>query len=219
MVFLAPSLVVLRNEINVVAPNRDKTSDGWIGDSRHCPGSSDHCADSDGMVHAIDVDKDFNSPYLTANKLVAELVGDWRLQYIIWNRMIWSRSWGWTGRKYEGDNPHTMHVHISLRHTTAAEQSTQGWGVLSFLPPPPPPPVVNLLTVASLEDEMPYLLVKHSEHPEIFALFRSGLVRHIGPAEFEVLTNTENESVPLATTHDQAEYARLVEAALALRKL
>ena len=216
-VYLAPSLVVLRAAINTVAPNRDKASDGWIGNEDHCPGTSDHCPDSDGMVHAIDVDVDFRSPYVTASKLVNLLLGDPRLQYIIWNRTIWSRTWGWTAKSYTGDNPHDKHIHFSIRHTASAEQSLSSWG-LGALIPPPPLPVINPLIVASVESEMPYLLIKHSEHAEVFALFSSGLVRHVGPAEFEVLTNTENDSVPVATTHDQAEYTRLVEAALALRK-
>ncbi|HET9866433.1 MAG TPA: hypothetical protein VFQ06_04005 [Nitrospira sp.] len=217
MPFLAPSLDVLRSEINKVAPSRDKASDGWIGDDAHCPGTSDHCADPDGMVHAIDVDKDFNSPYLTANKLVRTLIGDWRLQYVIWNRTIWSTTWGWTSRRYEGPNPHTAHIHVSGRKTMAAELSSAPWGVLDFLPPPMPP-VLTPLIVASSEDVMPYLLVKHADRPEVFALFASGLVRHIGPAEYELYTSNEEVSVPLATTQDQAEYTRLVEAALALRK-
>lgn len=216
MVHLAPSLVTLRAEINAAAPGREKASDGWIGDAAHCPGVSDHCADASGMVHALDVDKDFNSPHVTANRLVKLLIGDWRLAYIIWNRTIWSRSWGWTARVYTGSNPHTQHIHLSLRHVTTAEQSKGTWNVASLLPPPPrpdfptPPPPRALVLGSSLENAMPYMLAKHESHPEVFALFASGAVRHIGPAEFEVYSaiNDGVVLVPMALTTDDGEYER-----------
>src|SRR5690606_29069239 len=57
--YLAPSLVKLRDLINQNWPNRDKSSDGWIGDPSHQARKSDHNPDysAGGVVRAIDVDE------------------------------------------------------------------------------------------------------------------------------------------------------------------
>ncbi len=59
------------------------------------------------------------------------MVEDDRLQNVIYNRRIWSRSWGWTAREYTGSNPHDKHAHFSSRYTTAAESNTRPWGLLA----------------------------------------------------------------------------------------
>src|SRR5919112_6383285 len=135
---LVPCLVSLRNEFNAVAPRRDRTSDGSIGDPAHAQTSSDHNpdetgntpyedADSRNEVHAIDVDKDLRKPGWSMQKCVEIIVvrhrtaRDNRLQNVIYNRRIWSRSWGWTARAYTGSNPHDKHAHFSSRYTTAQE--------------------------------------------------------------------------------------------------
>lgn len=56
--YLAPSLAVLRAEINARWPGRDKASDGWIGDTAHQSTRSDHNPNSRGSVNAIDIDED-----------------------------------------------------------------------------------------------------------------------------------------------------------------
>lgn len=144
---LVPCLVSLRTEFNKLAPNRDKASDGSIGDSAHSRSSSDHNPDETGVtpyedsdsineVHAIDLDKDLRRSGWSMEKAVRIIVErhrtgkDNRLQNIIWNGRIWSRSWGWTARKYTGSNPHDKHAHFSARYTTAQEQDTRPWGLL-----------------------------------------------------------------------------------------
>lgn len=144
---LVPSLVSLRNEFTALAPERDKTSDGSIGDPAHASSSSDHNPDETGAtpyedsdrtneVHAIDVDKDLNRPGWTMERAVQVIVRehkagrDNRLQYVIFNRRIWSRSWSWTERVYDGPNPHDKHAHFSCRYTTAQESDTSPWGLL-----------------------------------------------------------------------------------------
>ena len=50
---VAKALLALRDQVNQMAPNRDKSSDGTIGDEAHCGGGgdSDHCANiNDGGV-------------------------------------------------------------------------------------------------------------------------------------------------------------------------
>jgi hypothetical protein len=145
---LVPCLVSLRNEFNELAPHRDKASDGSIGNLAHQQESSDHNPDETGRtpssdadkvneVHAIDVDNDFHEPGWTMDRAVQIIVTrhregrDDRLQNVIWNRRIWSRSWGWTARAYNGASAHTEHAHFSARYTTAQEQDTRPWGLLA----------------------------------------------------------------------------------------
>ncbi|RAX50848.1 hypothetical protein DQ353_00145 [Arthrobacter sp. AQ5-05] len=113
--FLAPSLRTLRDQINSRWPNRDKGSDGWIGDPSHQARPSDHNPDwPDGIVRALDVDKDG----IDVEVLLKAVIGERRVAYVIWNRRIWTHAKGW--QPYSGPNGHTAHVHISIRHTTAA---------------------------------------------------------------------------------------------------
>jgi hypothetical protein len=144
---LVPCLVTLRNEFNRLAPSRDKASDGSVGDAAHSQTSSDHNPDETGRtpysdadnlneVHAIDVDKDLRKSGWSMDKAVEIIVvrhrqgRDSRLQNVIYNRRIWSRSWGWTARAYTGSNAHTQHAHFSARYTTAQESDTRAWGLL-----------------------------------------------------------------------------------------
>ena len=48
----------LREQIDDSFPDRDRTSDGWIGDTRHAARKSDHNPDEQGWVRAIDIDRD-----------------------------------------------------------------------------------------------------------------------------------------------------------------
>jgi hypothetical protein len=144
---LVPCLVSLRGEFNAVSPGRDKSSDGSIGDAAHRASSSDHNPDETGVtpyedgddrdeVHAIDIDDTGPWPSGTwFDRKVAEIVSnhrygrDNRLQNVIRNGRIASRSWGWTWREYTGKNPHREHAHFSARYDTAAENDTSSWGV------------------------------------------------------------------------------------------
>ena len=145
---LVPCLATLRSEFNVLAPFRLKTSDGSIGDPAHADSSSDHNpdetgntpsedADSINEVHAIDVDKDLRRTDWTMAKAVQIIVlrhrdgRDDRLQNVIHNRVIWSRSWGWTARTYTGSNAHIEHAHFGARYTTSEENDTRPWGLLA----------------------------------------------------------------------------------------
>lgn len=136
MAMLIHGLVVLRGEFDVVNPHRDRSSDGWIGDDRHALERSDHNPDTAGVVHAIDVDKDG----VPMRKIVGFLADrcrsgtEHRLQYIIFERTIWSRSWGWTPRRYTGLNPHTRHAHFSARYADVAGDPTP-WGVAAAFGP------------------------------------------------------------------------------------
>ena len=144
---LVPCLVSLRTEFDTLAPARDRSSDGSIGDAAHAQTSSDHNPDETGAtpyedsdsrneVHAIDVDKDLNKAGWSMEKAVEIIVTrhragrDDRLQNVIFNRRIWSRSWSWTAREYTGSNHHDKHAHFSARYTTTQESDTRAWGLL-----------------------------------------------------------------------------------------
>lgn len=128
--YLAPSLVALRTEINRRWPNRDKSSDGAIGDASHQARKSEHNPDWDagGVVRAIDVDNDG----IDVQALLDATIGDQRVWYVIWDRHIYSRTYNWQKRPYDGASPHTEHIHISINHTKAAETDTSAW----FAPSP-----------------------------------------------------------------------------------
>jgi hypothetical protein len=141
---LVPCLVKLRSEFNAIAPDRDKSSDGSIGDTAHQGSQSDHNPDETGNVpirdadkvnevHAIDVDVDLRVPGLSMENVVQFLLtrcrsgAEKRLRYIIYNRRIWSASTGWRQRTYTGANAHDHHAHFSSSYTTSHEASTASW--------------------------------------------------------------------------------------------
>lgn len=138
---LTKNLVRLREELNALGPNRDRSSDGAVGDLAHQTGYSGHNPDRTGLgewqdgdsldeVRAIDVDKD--GPWLygqTMEKVVQHLVqrgrrGEWLpLAYIIYNRRIWVASNGWVTQTYNGDNPHDHHAHFSGGYSQKADNA------------------------------------------------------------------------------------------------
>lgn len=123
MATLAPSLRRLFNEIDAIWPHRNHGIDGWyrpvsVGHSvGHNPGHN-------GLVHAIDVDRRGIDP----DWIIAHIHNDPNaLWYIIWNRGIWSNTWGFTRHAYTLSNPHTDHTHIEIRQTTYAENWSGSW--------------------------------------------------------------------------------------------
>jgi hypothetical protein len=44
---------------------------------------------------------------------------------VIYNRRIYTHSRGWYA--YNGSNPHTNHVHVSIAHSSTAENDTKTW--------------------------------------------------------------------------------------------
>ena len=107
--------------------DRDKSSDGWIGDRSHSARRSDHNPDwknaVDGVawVRAVDFDRDLSGkakpdlmPYLADQIRVCAKRGDKRISYIIFAGRIASSRMGWRWRKYRGINPHNTHLHISF---------------------------------------------------------------------------------------------------------
>ena len=112
----------LRLQIDDSYPSRDRTSDGWIGDTRHSARASDHNPDAKGIVRAIDIDRDLSGkkkPDLMPDladqiRLFAKSDPSKRIAYIIFAGKIASPRMGWRWRKYSGINPHDHHCHISF---------------------------------------------------------------------------------------------------------
>ncbi len=49
---LSKAAIQLREQFDDSFPDRDRTSDGWIGDTRHAARKSDHNPDEQGWVRA-----------------------------------------------------------------------------------------------------------------------------------------------------------------------
>ena len=109
----------LREQIDDAFPDRDRKSDGWIGDNAHSNRKSDHNPDpSNGIVRAIDVDKDLDSRPSTgaylADQIRACAKKDKRIAYVIYAGKIASAKSLWRWRTYSGVNSHHAHIHISF---------------------------------------------------------------------------------------------------------
>jgi hypothetical protein len=151
-----PASKSLFAEFNEAFPDRDKGSDGTVGDLAHQESVSDHNPDETGNtggksdadnineVHAADVDDDLRRSGWTMERCVQLILArcrsgvEKRLDYIIFNRRIWRRSNGWVQEEYTGSNPHDKHAHFSFRYgsgsgTSNPENITSGWGILAAI--------------------------------------------------------------------------------------
>jgi len=111
----------LRLQVDDSFPDRDRTSDGWIGDTRHSTRPSDHNPDAAGIVRAVDIDRDLSGkakadlmPYLADQIRLCARRGDKRISYIIFDGKIASVRSLWRWRPYKGINAHVKHCHVSF---------------------------------------------------------------------------------------------------------
>ena len=120
---LSKAAVQLREQIDDSFPSRDRTSDGWIGDTRHAARPSDHNPDANGWVRAIDVDRDLfkgSKPDIMCDlvdqlRRACKAKSETRISYIIYDGYICSSILNWKWRKYTGANKHTKHCHVSFK--------------------------------------------------------------------------------------------------------
>lgn len=125
-------------QINAAAPNRSKVSDGSIGDPAHQATNSDHNPEHppppgnpDYEVDARDFTQD--AAHNADMAVIAEAIRqskDPRVSYVIYNRRIFSGPEGpqpWVWRPYSGTDPHTSHMHVSVRDAT--HDQTQDWRI------------------------------------------------------------------------------------------
>ena len=82
---------------------------GIWGDKAHQKKVSDHNTGDALDIGILGVDQGTQ----IAQKLIKE-AQDKNVKYIIWNKQIWNPSVSDSWRPYNGDNPHTDHVHVSF---------------------------------------------------------------------------------------------------------
>jgi hypothetical protein len=120
---LSKAAIQLREQFDDTYPNRDRLSDGWIGDTRHSARKSDHNPDEQGWVRAIDIDRDLykkGKPDIMGDlvdqvRLACKSKSEKRISYIIFDGRICSHILNWKWRRYTGANKHTAHAHFSFK--------------------------------------------------------------------------------------------------------
>jgi hypothetical protein len=147
---LTKGLTKVRAEFNTVFEDREKFTDGWLGDSSHASGTSGHNPDRTGRaeyrdgdsldeVRAIDVDKDLvpgsrtDWMELVVQYLVkkARAGGYIPFRYLIYKRRIWRRNNDWKTETYTGANTHDEHLHASGDYTQTADNWNGTLGLAS----------------------------------------------------------------------------------------
>lgn len=138
---LAGSLVSLRDMVDVHWPHRDHSSDGGIGDARHqAEGSaSDHNPWLHNTVRAFDFTAKGIDPGWFAEQLrILGHYGDPRLVgggYVIWDHQITAPDFShW--QPYDGSDPHTSHVHVSVTRNSPQFEYGGLWSFLATKPTP-----------------------------------------------------------------------------------
>lgn len=120
-------------------PLRNRAADGIMGDDAHKKRKSDH-----NLGNAFDLTHDPEHG-VDCGVLSRQVVNDSRVTYVIWNKQIYNRgdtapAW----RPYTGSNPHTKHMHVSIRAESRDDTSAWAWTPVATPPPRPqrPPSLV-----------------------------------------------------------------------------
>lgn len=119
---VAPAIVQALRDADRAWPNRNRASDGTLGDAAHQARPSDH---NTGL--AVDITHD-PLHRCDAGAIALQAIQDPRVTYVIWNRQIANRAiQGGAWRPYNGSNPHTHHVHISIREGARNDVRSWAW--------------------------------------------------------------------------------------------
>ncbi len=105
-------------------PRRNRASDGIMGDRAHQQRPSDH-----NQGNAYDLTHD-PANGVDCHELSRQVINDHRVTYVIFNHRIYNRrraAEGW--RNYTGPNPHTKHMHVSIRPESRGDLSPWPWSV------------------------------------------------------------------------------------------
>ena len=153
---LARSLVRMREQFNHHSSQRNKASDGWIGDARHAASTSDHNPwvrdGALGVVTALDITHDPKNrvdTYAIAEHMRTQK--DPRVKYVISNKRIFSSTTApWTWRNYTGSNPHSSHFHVSVNSSKHHYDDERDWNLFSNLTPSTQAPASNVKPVLKL---------------------------------------------------------------------
>lgn len=163
MAKLCAAGVTLRDQVNKKWPNRDKASDGWIGDAAHQANAgwgtngkgSYHNPDPNGIVHAIDIDENFGAGWkkgTTAKEFADQLAtycregkDKGRIAHIVYEDQVASataNNWHFRGSGYG----HFHHIHISFTNKADNDGSLFKLPIFGFEEdkpnPPKPAPVI-----------------------------------------------------------------------------
>jgi hypothetical protein len=108
-------------QATALAPKRMKASDGLLPSAAHLKQNpdSDH---NTGLAFDLTHDPDNG---IDANQCFTKWREDERVDYLIFNGKIWSKARG--ERKYTGTNPHTKHIHCSIKKDQASNSSPWFW--------------------------------------------------------------------------------------------
>jgi hypothetical protein len=125
------SLLRLLWQIDAMAPNRSRASDGTIGDEAHQLRTSDHnprlvpALGTTPVVLALDITHD-PARGCDTHALAEDirLSRDRRVSYVIANRQITGPNHGWQWDPYTGTDPHINHMHVSVLATVLADDIT-----------------------------------------------------------------------------------------------
>lgn len=141
---LTKNMQAFRDQMNEFFPNRDKTSDGTIGDYAHSQEKSGHNpddtsqhnaewdsdSDSKSEVRAIDIDSNTRDPDVSMEDIFQHLIAlgksqgsKFPVRYIIYNRRIARASGGWKVEAYTGTSAHTEHIHLSGAYSDSADEN------------------------------------------------------------------------------------------------
>jgi len=131
---LAASLTLARQAIDKRWPDRDRESDGWIGNDAHAMRRSDHNPNDRNRVDALDIDMYGGTTPLHRASIVAAAMLHPSINYVIFNRRIYDADDHFQPRVYNGINPHDKHCHYSIRQTVAAEMNLTRWTLLEAFP-------------------------------------------------------------------------------------
>lgn len=142
---LSPALVTLRAQLDAAEPNRDRRSDGTIGDAAHAARTSEHNPDAQGIVCAFDGTHGpyWKAPQLDVHRIVEDLANDTRSKYTIFEGRIKEPGGPW--KPYHGPSPHREHFHQSV--TQAGKNDPRPWN----LPGLGKPAIIPTATPAQVE--------------------------------------------------------------------
>lgn len=139
---LCGTLDQLRAEANAANPQRDRGSDGWIGDAAHAARDSQHNADARGVVTALDLDHDgLNIAHAWEHVRILVVLGKLPGMvggHLIYNRRITTPDFrGWYA--YKGD-PHAGHGHAASSREPGRYDDRTPFGCFAVPAAPAVPP-------------------------------------------------------------------------------
>jgi hypothetical protein len=231
---LTAGLANLRTQVDARFPNRDRTSDGTIGDVAHqarvsghnpddTPGSKatwNGDPDAQPEVRAWDMDSDLGEAGATAQQVVDHVRAlpglSGVLRFMIYNHLIYHMRNGFAPVTYTGSSPHTEHIHFEGAWSQAADSNTTFDYRLDE---------VNMPTVDEIAQGVANKLYADLSNPKsglakVIAAARAALIGAVGTAAAvreAALVATLKSGPPLTAAEIQAAVAAGVRDGLAGR--